>query len=412
MLLGYVGYYLCRGNLAAAFPLMSQAFGYSNSQLGLIAFYSEAAYALGKFVNGPLADRWNGRSVFLVGMAGAIVFNVAFAQASHLWLFILIWCGCRYFLSMGWGGLVKVVGNWYEPERNGTIMGVMSINFQFGAAVASLFAGWLVSRGAVWSDLFLYPAGVLSLVWVGSFLASRDSPQDVAPGTQFGRSATSLRSLAAFEDSDEKLPVQTILRTLWGIPLFRDVLVFAFLTTLLRSIFLLWAPKFLVDIGMGKTAAILNSALFPLLGCIGTIFLGWYTDRYARGGDRARMMWIMLVGLVLCLLRIAWLIPSGPGHHDAIVILTGLSGFFLLGPYSMSAGALTLDIAGPKGAGSCAGWVDGVGYFGGALAAWGAGRLSDVLGWSQVFYILAVFAGLSVLEAHRMSLHYRRKAGE
>ena len=50
MLLGYVGYYLCRGNLPAAFPLLSQEFGYTNTQLGLIAAYSEIAYAIGKFI--------------------------------------------------------------------------------------------------------------------------------------------------------------------------------------------------------------------------------------------------------------------------------------------------------------------------------------------------------------------------
>ena len=59
-LVGYVGYYLCRGNLSAAFPLLEQEFGYSNTQLGLIASLSEIAYATGKFINGPLADKVGG----------------------------------------------------------------------------------------------------------------------------------------------------------------------------------------------------------------------------------------------------------------------------------------------------------------------------------------------------------------
>ena len=72
-LIGYVGYYLCRGNLSAAFPLLEQEFGFSNTQLGLIASLSEIAYAIGKFINGPLADKvgaphfpdWNGGCNFL-----------------------------------------------------------------------------------------------------------------------------------------------------------------------------------------------------------------------------------------------------------------------------------------------------------------------------------------------------------
>ena len=92
MLIGYVGYYLCRGNLAAAFPLLEQEFGFSNTQLGLIASLSEMAYAAGKFINGPLADRIGGRKIFLVGMAGAIFWNIIFALSASLSVFIVVWC--------------------------------------------------------------------------------------------------------------------------------------------------------------------------------------------------------------------------------------------------------------------------------------------------------------------------------
>ena len=65
MLLGYVGYYLCRGNISVAIPLLSDEFGYTNTQLGLILTLSEFAYALGKFINGPLADKVGGKKSVL-----------------------------------------------------------------------------------------------------------------------------------------------------------------------------------------------------------------------------------------------------------------------------------------------------------------------------------------------------------
>src|SRR5438270_13724232 len=61
MLVGYVGYYCVRGNLAVALPLLNQTFGYSNSQLGMILTFSELAYAFGKFTTGPLADSIGGK---------------------------------------------------------------------------------------------------------------------------------------------------------------------------------------------------------------------------------------------------------------------------------------------------------------------------------------------------------------
>ena len=410
-LLGYVGYYICRGNLSAAFPLLEQEFGFTNTQLGLIASLSEMAYAAGKFVNGPLADRIGGRKIFLIGMAGAIVWNIIFALNSTLAGFIIVWCLCRYFLSMGWGGLTKTIGNWYPSDRNGTIMGLISVNFQFGGVAATLFAGFLVASGVSWQGVFIYPAMVLSAILLLSYFASKSGPEEVIPGALVTENEMSKEQLADYGE-EEKPAVSTILKTLLALPIYRQLLVFSFLTTLLRSVFLFWTPKFLFDIGLGASSAILRSAIFPLLGVLGTLFIGWYTDHHARNGDRARMMWIMLSVLIFCLLAISLLSASETPHFNMILFFLGASGFFLLGPYSMSSGCLTLDIAGAKGAGSCTGIIDGMGYIGGAIAAFAAGAMSDYLGWSEVFLVLSGFALISTLSAWFMSRGFQKIARE
>ena len=86
------------------FLCLTQEFGYSNTQLGLIASLSEMAYATGKFINGPLADKIGGRKIFLVGMAGAIFFNIIFAISASLTVFIIVWCllPLLSFYGLGW----------------------------------------------------------------------------------------------------------------------------------------------------------------------------------------------------------------------------------------------------------------------------------------------------------------------
>jgi sugar phosphate permease len=118
----------------------------------------------------------------------------------------------------------------------------------------------------------------------------------------------------------------------------------------------------------------------------------------------------MLTGLVVSLFWIAYLVPYRTEYQNLIVFLTGCSGFFLYGPYSMTSGCLSLDIAGPEGSGSATGMLDGLGYLGGALAAWGAGYLSDVLGWTEVFYILSLLALVSVLSCWQMSRRFQEIA--
>ena len=411
MLLGYVGYYLCRGNLSAAFPLLAQEFGFSNTQLGLIASISEIAYAAGKFINGPLADKIGGRRIFLIGMAGAIFWNIIFSLSASLAVFIVVWCCCRYFLSMGWGGLTKTIGNWYPSDRNGTVMGLISINFQFGGVAAVLFAGFLVTQGVGWKGLFFYPAMVLAVIWIWSYFSSRSDPEDVIPGAVVAKSKTGKKQLADYGE-ESKPEIKTILKTLFSMSIYRQLLVFSFVTTLLRSVFFFWTPKFLFDMGLDASSAIFKSAIFPLLGVLGTVLIGWYTDHYARNGDRARMMWMMLSCLVLCVAAIAFLSASADPNFNLILVFLGASGFFLLGPYSMSAGCLTLDIAGAKGAGSCTGIIDGIGYIGGAIAAFSAGVMSDYLGWSQVFLVLSGFAFVSVVSAYSMSRQFQKMAAQ
>ena len=105
------------------------------------------------------------------------------------------------------------------------------------------------------------------------------------------------------------------------------------------------------------------------------------------------MMTLMLAGLVGCMLGIALLIPmQTEASRTGIVVLLGLSGFLMYGPYSLSAGAMALDLVGARAIGTCTGIIDGVGYIGGAVASWGAGVMADRAGWREVFYALAVIS--------------------
>ncbi|MBI5200211.1 MAG: MFS transporter, partial [Elusimicrobia bacterium] len=263
--------------------------------------------------------------------------------------------------------------------------------------------------GTTWQGLFYVPALVVTAMAAVSHFAAKASPEDVLPAVKFGRKAGRRPPAASF---GEKPAAWTIVKRLFSIPLFRQVLVFSFVIHILRSFFMVWVPKFMVDLGMANVKAGLTSAVFPLMGVLGTIALGWYTDRYAKDGDRTGAMWKMLVGLVFSLAAIALLIPYGLEHQAGIVLLLGASGLFLYGPYSMSSGCMSLDIAGPEGAGTCTGLIDGIGYIGGALASWGAGVVADRFGWTQVFWALAGFAAFTVAWTYHMSRSARRGTEE
>lgn len=400
MLFGYVGYYLCRKNITAALPLLAEAFDYSKTDLGKIGSVALIVYGIGKLINGPLGDKIGGRKIFLIGMIGAIAANLLFAAGNSLTWFIIVWSFGHYFLSMGWGGLAKTVGAWCPPEKNGTVMGFISINFQFGGVVATLLAGAIVAAGYSWQYVFIFPAGILAIVFIWSFFASKAHPNAVFADVEFP--PATYKPLAEIHREDESIeeehvnPIE-VMKTLFSLKLFRILLVYSALTTILRSIFFFWTALLFTDIGLNIKDAIFKSAMFPLAGCIGTIFIGWYTDHKVKDGNRARMMWYMLAGLTVSLIAMAIFSQGESVNTTLIVTLTALSGFFLLGPYSMSSGALTLDIAGSRGAGTCTGLIDGIGYLSASASIYLSGWMSENFGWSSVFYLLVICSALSTL---------------
>ena len=91
MLFGYSGYYLCRSNFSVALPMIANELtrnGLSSEiariRLGTIASLGVAAYAIGKFPSGGLADLLGGRRNFLFGMAGSVAFTLLFAASSAI----------------------------------------------------------------------------------------------------------------------------------------------------------------------------------------------------------------------------------------------------------------------------------------------------------------------------------------
>lgn len=169
LLAGYMGYYLCRQNFSLAYAPMKAALGMSKVTFGAIASVGTFVYAIGKIVTGPLADEKGGRGVFFLGLLGSAVASLLFGLGG-LWggslFFFALWGMNRFFQSMGWGSLVSILAQWFSSREYGTAMGMMAVSYQFGGAVASLFAGALLALGSGWRGLFIIPAATMAVIGV------------------------------------------------------------------------------------------------------------------------------------------------------------------------------------------------------------------------------------------------------
>ena len=74
----YASFYLLRVNYSVALPLIQDEFGFSRTDVGIVASSLLAAYAIGQFVNGQLGDKFKARRMIAVGLITSATLNILF----------------------------------------------------------------------------------------------------------------------------------------------------------------------------------------------------------------------------------------------------------------------------------------------------------------------------------------------
>ena len=113
-------------------------------------------------------------------MAGAIACTMLFAMGGSLPVFTLAWSANRLIQSLGWPGMIKITSRWFSYSRYGTVMGVISLSFLFGDAVARAFMARLIGAGLGWRGVFWVAAGVLAGLWISTWPRFASRPRTSA----------------------------------------------------------------------------------------------------------------------------------------------------------------------------------------------------------------------------------------
>jgi sugar phosphate permease len=401
MVTGYAGYYLCRSDLSVVLPMLSAELVHKGIppnivqiRLGTITSLGVFAYALGKFPTGWLADRFGGRLNFLCGMAGSILFTIAFALSGGFPLFTLAWMSNRMVQALGWNSIVKISSRWFSYSAYGTVMGIMSLSYLLGDAASREFMSLLIAAGLGWRSVFFVAGAMLSVLLLLNFLLLKDSPENIGcPEPQ-----SNPENLFRSADERQMAPdFRSLVKTFARNGTFWLVCILSIGVTILRETFNLWTPTYFTQsIGLSIADAAQKSALFPLFGAFSVVAAGFLSDRLGKAGRAIIIFYGMLLAAVV-LSVLAW------GHLGSSklvpVTLVALVALVMMGPYSYLSGAISLDFGGKHGSGSASGFIDGTGYLGGILAGNCVARVSVTWGWQGVFALLTLVALLSAVAA-------------
>ena len=149
--LGYSLYYVCRTSLNVMKQPIIDAGVLNATQLGIVGACLYWTYAVGKFVNGFLADYCNIKKFmatglvvsafanFVMGMLG--VWNGVAGIASSLMfvMFAIMWTINGWSQSMGSPPAIISLSRWYPLKIRGTFYGFFSASHNFGEGLSFIF---------------------------------------------------------------------------------------------------------------------------------------------------------------------------------------------------------------------------------------------------------------------------------
>ncbi|KOX99210.1 MFS transporter [Pseudomonas nunensis] len=360
-----------------------------------------AAYAIGQFTWGILADRFGPRVVVL----GGLLISAAAALVMGSFATLPIFATCMLIQglaqSTGWSGLCKNIGSFFPAEQRGRVLGLWSSCYAFGGLVASPFAGWWAyTLIGTWHAAFISSAAVVGLVAVLFFIFQRNKPEDVGLPAVEPEPELSAEETYAQSKISVLEPLKEILRN-------RTVLVLGlsyFLLKPARYAILLWGPVIVFEQmpSVGKVGAAIIPTAFELAGLLGPILLGLASDKLFG----ARRMPACVISLLALTVSLA--LFMGALHTGSVMLVVALlfvMGLTLYGPDSMISGAAAIDFGTAKAGATAAGFVNGCGSVGAILGGLLPGYFDSVT-------VFIIFAGCAMFSAFVLIPHWNsRPAG-
>lgn len=353
----YSLFYLCRLSMGVVKkPLIDDGL-FSASELGVIASAFYFVYAIGKFLNGFIADYCNVRRFMATGLIVSSAINLLMGVIGLAngyvgmpgWLmyavFVLLWGFNGWVLSMGSPSGIVSLSRWFPQSRRGTFYSIFCSTPYIGEALSMAVTGSVVAAWG-WEYGFIVSA-IGGFLGVGVILASvSDTPQS--------KGLPSIQEISGEEVRPvDKMPTKEIQRMVLRSPAIWVIAISCALINLTKYGLMEWGVLYLQG-GRGyslETASwiIGFSAVFAILGTVGA---GWLSDVVFKGN---RVRPALLSGLVALAALALFLFADGDKVTMAIYVSVFSLAIGVL--YCVVSGLMAIDIVPRKATGAALGVV-------------------------------------------------------
>ena len=372
--IGYSLYYVCRTTLnVVKKPILDDGM-LDATQLGLIGSTLLFAYAIGKFVNGFLADHCNIKRFMatglivsaaanlimgILGIASAVIPTMAFFV-----LFAIMWGVNGWSQSMGSPAAIIALSRWYPLNKRGTYYGFFSLSHNLGEFLSFLFVGIIVSTfGWQWGFVGSSLAGALGVVCI--LLLMHDNPQS--------KGLPAVEDIAHEKKSDENVSTGDLQKQVLRTPAVWILAAASAFMYISRYAINSWGVLFLQeskDFTLAEATSIIS--INALLGIFGTVLSGWFSDVVFKG-DRNRPAFIF--GVMNTISLVLFLFGGNAAWVNLLaMVLFGISIGVLI---CFLGGLMAVDIVPRKATGAALGVVGCASYIAAGIQDVASGWLID-----------------------------------
>jgi len=374
---GYALYYVCRLSMGVMKQPLIDAGLLNATQLGIIGACLYWAYALGKLVNGFLADSSNIKRFMAAGLVVSVLMNFTMgvlgvtalkggiANSALFVLFAVCWAVNGWAQSMGAPPAIIALSRWFPLRIRGTYYGFFSSSHNIGEGLSFIFVGMLVATfGWKWGFFGAALAGVLGILIIIFFLHDSTEAKGLPPVEVLAGEVESVEELSPEQKRAETKRMQAAVIKNPGVWILALASAFMYMS---RYAINEWGTIFLQEAkGYDLAGAAAIIGVNPIFGIIGTVVSGWLSDVLFKG-DRK---YPAFVAGILEAIALAIFLFGGPAKWVNILamVLFGVAIGVLI---SFVGGLMAVDLVPRKATGAALGIV--------GMASYAAAGLQNVV---------------------------------
>lgn len=370
----YALYYVCRLSMGVMKQPLIDAGLLSATQLGIVGACLYWCYAVGKFVNGFLADGSNIKRFMATGLIISVAMNLCMGvlgasaaagaiPSSALFIcFAVMWGINGWAQSMGAPPAIIALSRWFPLKIRGTYYGFFSASHNIGEGLSFIFVGSLVAfAGWKWGFFGAALAGVLGVLLILFWLHDTPESQGLPSIEELSGEKTEGEKKSSSEDT--RAIQRAVLRNpgVWILALSSAFMYMS------RYAINEWGVIFLQeakDYSLAEASTIIG--INPIFGIIGTVVSGWLSDVLFRGDRR----YPAFAAGILESLALALFLFGGPAKWVNVLamVLFGIAIGVLI---SFIGGLMAVDLVPRKATGAALGVV--------GLASYAAAGIQNVV---------------------------------